>query len=496
LHKRFGGVRALRGVGLSLAAGEVVGLLGENGAGKSTLINVLSGVYRPDSGELCIDGEPHDFIHEPAEASKLGIATVHQESGLLENLTVAENLVLGVEPGTPGLPFWLRKSDTRRVAQQIMENVGIDLPLAALAGTLSVAERQRVEIVRAVHDAAKLIIFDEPTAALAAREVEELFTAIGQVKAKGVPVLYVSHRLDEIPIICDRSVILRDGAVVGELDKEHSVPDEIIPLLVGRRLEEQFPELAPPRDDEALLVESLSSTGLAPVSFSVRKGEVLGLTGAIGAGQRKLARALAGIEPAAGRVAMGGRHIPTGRPDLALAAGVAYVSGDRKTDGVFPELSVWRNITAQVAASMARIGFISKRAEKRAGSLLMTEFAVKAASPDALITSLSGGNQQKALMARSAGMNPNVLILDDPTAGVDVGSRRQIYDRIAELAKAGMSVILSTTDNAELRAMSHRVLVFADGRVLAELAAEDATEETVLRIREDRRGIDVQRSSE
>jgi len=482
IRKLFGGFAALKDVSLALWPGEVVGLLGENGAGKSTLIKVLSGVYRPDGGVIRVRGEEVSF-KEPAQALDLGIATVHQHSSLAENLTVAQNLVLGHEPGISGAPFLVRQKGIMRAARDIVERTGINLPLATLVGDLTVAQRQLVEIVRASADAGTLIILDEPTAALNAEEVDELFEIIGTLKARGIPVLYVSHRLDEIPRICDRAVVLRDGAYVGSLDREHAVPDEIIPLLVGRQITDLFPPQATPSEEVVFSAEKVSGSLARDVSLEVRAGEIIGLTGAIGAGQRNFARVIFGADRGHGTMTLAGKTLTHNRPDQATLDGVGYVSGDRGVDGVFPVLSVWRNITVVREKLLSRWGFINPRTERRLGLELLARFDVRAASPNQEISTLSGGNQQKALLARWAAMKPKLLILDEPTLGVDVGARREIYDQIVEMTATGMAVIIVSADHAELQGMSHRVFVFDEGRVVATMPGTDATEEAILRAR-------------
>ncbi|HQZ00029.1 MAG TPA: sugar ABC transporter ATP-binding protein [Propionicimonas sp.] len=480
--KIFAGVAALDNVDLTLFAGEVVGLLGENGAGKSTLIKVLAGVYIPEKAEIKVRGELVHFT-EPIHALARGIATVHQHSSLANNLTVAQNLILGREPGVSWLPFWIRQKAILAKAREITERFGIELPLTTLVDDLSVAQKQRVEIVRAASEADTMIILDEPTAALNPAEVDELFELIGTLKATGIPVLYVSHRLDEIPRICDRVEVLRDGKNVGGLNKEDSVPAKIIPLLVGRQLGNLFPDLPHMTDEVVFRAENVSGKLLRNVSMQIHAGEIVGLTGAIGAGQRDFARIVFGADPGTGKVELLGEPLPHGRPDLAVKAGVGYVSGDRKKDGLFPILPVWRNATVVKSEDLSVAGFLIPARERKVGVELIKQFDVRTSSPNKEIGELSGGNQQKALLARWAAVTPKLLILDEPTLGVDVGARREIYDQIVALAETGMAVILVSADHAELQGMSHRVMVFTDGEVVAEMAGKDATEEAVLHAR-------------
>ena len=480
--KIFAGVPALDKVDLTLYAGEVVGLLGENGAGKSTLIKVLAGVYIPEAGEITVRGEKVHFT-EPIDALSRGIATVHQHSSLANNLTVAQNLVLGREPGLSWLPFWIRQKAILAKAKEITERFGIQLPLTTLVDDLTVAQQQRVEIVRAASEADTMIILDEPTAALNPDEVDELFELIATLKAQGIPVLYVSHRLDEIPRICTRVEVLRDGRNVGGLNREDSVPAKIIPLLVGRQLGNLFPDLPTVTDTVVLNAEHVSGKLLRDVSLKVRAGEVVGLTGAIGAGQRDFARIVFGADPGTGKIELLGKPLPQSRPDLAVKAGVGYVSGDRKKDGLFPILPVWRNATVVKSQDLARAGFLIPAQERKVGIELIQQFDVRTSSPNKDIGDLSGGNQQKALLARWAAVTPKLLILDEPTLGVDVGARREIYDQIVALAESGMGVLLVSADHAELQGMSHRVLVFTDGEVVAEMDGKDATEEAILHAR-------------
>ena len=482
VSKIFAGMHALDNVELTLYPGEVVGLLGENGAGKSTLIKVLAGVYIPEGGEIKVRGEQVHFT-QPIDALSRGIATVHQHSSLANNLTVAQNLILGREPGLSWLPFWIQQKEILAKAREITERFGIDLPLTTLVDDLSVAQMQRVEIVRAASEADTMIILDEPTAALNPNEVDELFDIIRTLQAKDIPVLYVSHRLDEISQICTRVVVLRDGKNVGGLEQGHLSPNEIIPLLVGRQMGNLFPDLPQVTDEVVFRAENVSGKLARNVSLEIRAGEILGLTGAIGAGQRDFARIVFGAETGTGKMELLGKPVGRGRPDLAVKAGVGYVSGDRKKDGLFPILPVWRNATVVKSEDLSTAGFLIPAKERKVGIELIQQFDVRTSSPNKEIGDLSGGNQQKALLARWAVVTPKLLILDEPTLGVDVGARREIYDQIVALANTGMAVILVSADHAELQGMSHRVMVFADGEVTAEMRGEDATEEAVLHAR-------------
>lgn len=480
--KIFANVPALDNVEITLHAGEVVGLLGENGAGKSTLIKVLAGVYIPEHGTIKVRGSEAHFS-EPGHAIAAGIATVHQHSSLADNLTVAQNLMLGREPGLSWLPFWIRQRAILDGAKEITARLGIELPLTTLVDDLTIAEKQRVEIVRAASEASTMIILDEPTAALNPDEVEELFEIIRTLQAKDIPVLYVSHRLDEIPQICTRVVVLRDGKNVGGLEQGHLSPDEIIPLLVGRQMGNLFPDKPIVGDQVVFKAEHVSGELLRDVSLELRSGEIVGLTGAIGAGQRDFARIIFGADRGTGKMELLDKPLPTGRPDLTVRAGVGYVSGDRKKDGLFPILPVWRNSTIVKSEDLSHAGFLIPAQERKVGVELIQQFDVRTSSPNKEIGELSGGNQQKALLARWAAVTPKLLILDEPTLGVDVGARREIYDQIVALADSGMAVILVSADHAELQGMSHRVLVFVDGQVVAEMPGEDATEEAILHAR-------------
>jgi ABC-type sugar transport system ATPase subunit len=479
--KAFPGVQALSHVSVSLHAGEVLGLLGENGAGKSTLIKILSGLYPPDSGEVRLHGERVSFA-SPAEALRGGIATVFQEGMLVPNLSVAANIMLGREPGRGLL---LDDRSVERAAAAALADVGFRIAPGRAAETLSAAERQLAEIARAVSMAAGVVVLDEPTAALTPHEVDGLFVAIRRITARGIPVLYVTHRLEEVPAICDRVVVLRDGKTVGELRGEAIARRAIVSLMIGREIQAMFPDRRPSgldRPPAILEVRDLRAAGGDPVSFDLHPGEVLALVGLVGGGQKEVARAIFGADPRlGGSVRVAGSSIEAEAPDRAIAAGMGYVSGERRRDGVVPELPLAQNITLVALRRLSRLGVLRRRRERSIASALRQRFNIRSSSIDQPIYSLSGGNQQKAILARWAAVDTKVLILDDPTAGIDVGARKEVYDLVRSLTDQGVGVLLVSSDVPEVVGMSDRILVFAHGAVVAELDGATATEAQVLR---------------
>lgn len=485
IEVKFGNFRALKGVSLQVQPGEVVGLLGENGAGKSTLIKVLAGVNTPSQGRVLLHGKEISF-DSPKHAIDSGISTVHQHSMLVGTMTVAENLVLGDEPPSR-LRGFVGRDSTIAHASQIAAGLGFDLPyLNDRVETLSLPQKQVVEIVRAASKATALLILDEPTAALEPSDVDLLFDAIRQVKERGVPVLYISHRLDEIPRVCDRAVVLRDGAKVGELPREECTNANIVPMIAGRPVGELFPQMPFATDDILLELKDFAPAirGFQGESFSLRRGEVLGLTGGTGAGQRDFARALAGAVGSTGTLQIEGNRVRPGSVPAAVANGICYVSGDR-AEGIFPIEPTWRNTAVGSWPRLTNaLGFISKNAERRLGKETAESFKVRASGYDGPISELSGGNQQKALIARWAAIKPKLMILDEPTLGVDVGSRREIYDLLVELVADGMAIVIVSADFPELRGIASSLKVFSRNRIVETLDIEDATDAAIMSARE------------
>ncbi len=480
--KQFGPVVALGGVSLALMPGEVHALIGENGAGKSTLMKILSGVERPDAGQLFVRGEPVT-LRSVADAQRLGIALIHQELNLIDPLTVAENLFLGRE--TVGRTRLLRGRETRRAAAEVLRQVGCDVRPGARVGSLSLAQKQLVEIAKAVSLRASVLIMDEPTAVLGDREVATLFSLVDRLREAGVAVVYISHRLDEVLTIADRVTVLRDGQTVETLTREQAEAvgeAGLAGAMVGRPMASHFPPRDPlPADAPvALDVFNLSVPGwVDDVSFSVRHGEVLGFAGLIGAGRTEMAEAICGLRKrSAGVVARDSEILHVHSVADAMAAGLAYLSEDRKGAGLLLPMSVTANTTLPTLPRYGRL--LRKRAEARAARRRVADLSIKTRSVRSPVSSLSGGNQQKVALAKWLEAEPKVLVLDEPTRGVDVGAKEQIYQVIQRLTRQGMACILISSELNEVLALSHRVAVMRGGRLVATLDASKATEQSVM----------------
>ena len=480
ISKSFGGARALRGVSLEVAAGECAGLIGENGAGKSTLIKILAGVHWPDEGEIFWEGAPRRLAN-PGEALSCGIATIHQELACFDQLTVAENLMLG--------EAWPRRAwggvDWRalnREAQRRLDAFGLPICAETFFHALSPAQRQEAAIARALARRARLLILDEPTASLTEPEAQRLFRHLERLKAGGVGIIYVSHRLDEILQLADRILVLRDGAMAAHYARNEATADRLVRDMVGRDLAAAGPRPASAAGESVLELRSLSRRGLyRDISFDLRAGEILGLAGLVGAGRSELARTIFGLYPPdAGTMRLHGKSWRPQTPAEARAAGLAYVPEERKRQGFVLEHSVQSSISAGFLKSLSRCGLIRPRRERAAVGEAIRRFAVKTEHPGQPIGTLSGGNQQKALLARWLAIDPKVIILDEPTRGVDVGAKAEIHRLIHELAARGQAVLLISSDLPEVLALSDRILVLHQGQAAAEFTAAEATQEKVL----------------
>jgi ABC-type sugar transport system ATPase subunit len=488
VSKSFPGVRALRNVSLTVRRGEVHALLGENGAGKSTLMKILSGVYTGYQGAIYLDGQPL-ALQGPRDAQRHGIAIIHQELNLVPELTIAENLFLGREPGTP-----LHTLDRRRMEREtraLLERLNLSLPPDRPVKWLRVGEQQLVEIARALGQGARLLILDEPTSALSETEAERLFTLIAALKGEGVTMIYISHRLDEIFRIADRITVLRDGEYVGTRRAEETGPDELIRMMVGRPLNDLFPKEAAAPGDEALRVEGLGllpdgergGRALGDISFTLRRGEILGVAGLMGAGRTELLEALFGVHGphrTGGRIVVAGRERRIASPRDAIRTGLAFVTEDRKDKSLITTLSVGHNITLAALRAFLTGGFLRTGAENEAVRRSMEQLRIKAPGPAALVDTLSGGNQQKVALAKCLLTRPGVLLLDEPTRGIDVGAKAEIYTLISRLARNGAGIVMASSELPEILAMCDRVLVLCEGRLTAELTRAEATQERIM----------------
>lgn len=479
--KKFGGIAVLRGIDLTVRRGEVLGLLGENGAGKSTLIKVMNGIHSLDSGAISLGGEEVTFS-SPLQAIERGIATVHQESALTLGLDVAGDLLLGQERQLARSRLWLNRRAIRVRAQEMVDQAGFTLDVRQSASELSVGSRQMVAITRALALAKTLLVLDEPTSALSELETNHLFEGIRRATKRGLAVIFVTHRLREVPVVCDRVVVLRDGAVSGEVPADRANEQTLVSMMLGRTITTMFPERNLSQGKVVLAVEGLEGRGVHHVSLTVRSGEILGVTGLFAGGQRELARSIYGAQQRGkGVVKIGNRTVLRNSPAEAIAAGAAYISGDRLTDGVMPNLTLERTLTLPTLRSLRFGAIVPRRRLRAVASSLRDAFNIKSESIDVDLTTLSGGNQQKALTARWIAREPRFLILDEPTLGVDVGSKSEIYKLISDLARGGAAVLLVSSESQELLGLSDRVIVMRSGYAVAELSRNEATEESILR---------------
>lgn len=476
IHKAFGPVKVLEGVAFELLPGEVHALMGENGAGKSTLMKILTGIYAPDAGTIEVDGQPVT-ITSPADAEKYGIAIIHQELNLIPSLSVADNLFLGRELHRFGL-LDRKAMDIR--AKEWLSRVGMDrLNPDTLVEHLSVGQQQMVEIARALGQKARVLIMDEPTAALTERETTTLFALIRELRAHGTGIVYVSHRMEEIFAICDRISVLRDGQFVGTRPIPGLAFDEVVKMMVGRTLDARFPERTPNIGNVRLSVEHISGGIVQDVSFELHAGEVLGVAGLMGAGRTELARLLFGLDRLdAGRVTLEGKVVTPKTPSEAIHAGFGFVTEDRKAQGLVLDMSLRENVS--LPRVPARAGLVDRPAEKKQTHGLIDALKIRTRDMELDVRALSGGNQQKVVLAKWLALKPRVLILDEPTRGVDVGGKAEIYHIINQLAEQGVAILMISSELPEVLAMSDRILVMHEGHATALLDAHGATQEAVM----------------
>jgi rhamnose transport system ATP-binding protein len=482
IRKSFGGVRALKGVSLDLASGEVHALVGENGAGKSTLIRILTGAERADAGSLVVDGAPVDLAQlTPARARDLGIAAVYQQPALFPDLTLAENIAWTLDAGS----LW-RRIDwqrSRRKAAELLARVGASIDPDRSAGSLSMPEQQLVEIARAVGANARVILMDEPTASLSDREVRRLFDAVARLREAGACIVYISHRLDEVFAMADRLTVLRDGESVTTARHEEITRAEVVRWMAGREVSVDVTVRDRAPSPVALEVRGLSSraAGVHDISLSVRRGEILGIAGLVGAGRTELAETLFGLRPMdGGEILIDGAPVVIREPEAAIASGLAYVPEDRRRHGAVLPMTVAANTTLASLRSVSRHGIVSGAVERDLAERYVAQLRVRTPDVDTPLERLSGGNQQKVVLARWLATSPSVLMLDEPTQGVDVGAKAEIHALMRELAGRGLAILMISSEMPEVLAVSDRIAVMREGTIVATLDRAGASAERIL----------------
>jgi len=481
ITKSFCGVSVLNGVSLDLRAGEVHALTGENGAGKSTLMKILAGLLAADAGEVLLKGRAVEPGSTHA-ALKAGVAMIYQELLPLLDLTVAENIFIGQEPAA-GVFRWIDKAAMRRKASELLERLRVGIPPTRLMRELRIAEMQAVEIAKALAHKAEVIIMDEPTSALSEREADALFRIIGDLRARGTAVVYISHKLDEVFRIADRVTVLRDGAVVASRPTAELTPESLIALMVGREIQAPGPVDGERHGAIVLSVRGLSREGrFQNISFDLRRHEVLGLAGLIGAGRTDVLNAIYGLDPPdQGQILVGGKCARIRGPADALAAGIGMVTEDRKVFGLVPTLDVKRNLTLSALGRWCRAGVINHAAERKAANEQMRVFGIRAAGLSQSVEHLSGGNQQKVVLARTLLNAPKVLLLDEPTRGIDVAAKAEVHALVKRFAEEGTAVLLVSSELPELLSLSHRILVLREGEISAELETNRTSPQDILK---------------
>jgi len=480
IRKAFPGVVALDDVRFELRRGEVHALLGENGAGKSTLMKILSGACRRDAGEILIDGHAAS-IETPRDAQAAGISTIYQEFNLVPQLSAAENIYLGREPMRSAAAGVIDRRTLLRDAHRLLESLGTSIDPGTPVWSLGVAEQQMVEIAKALSIRARILIMDEPTSALTASEIDQLFAAIRRFTADGGSVIYISHRLEELARVGQRATVLRDGRLIGVRTLPSPIP-ELVRMMANRDISEHYPQPTRRRGDEILRVEGVTrGARLSDVSFSLHRGEILGVAGLLGAGRTELARVIAGADvPDAGRISIGGALLRLRSPRDAIRAGIGLVPEDRKRQGLVLPQSIAANLSLPQLARLGRAGVVSRARERQLAERWSRELRIRAPGIDARVLTLSGGNQQKVVLGKWLAAGADVLIVDEPTRGIDVGAKMEIYALLDRLAAGGAGILMISSDLPEVMGMSDRILVMHQGRVQALLDAHGATQEAVL----------------
>ncbi len=480
ISKTFPGVRALDNISFDVFPGEVHALLGENGAGKSTLIKIIAGVYQPDAGEMLLNGQPVQFSH-PGQAQSAGIAAIYQELLLYPELTVAENIFMGHAPHNRlGGVDWAAMNQQARGILASLEIEGLDV--TRKVGSLTVGNRQRVEIAKALSQDARILIMDEPTAALTEADVQSLFNTVRLLRTRGVAIIYISHRLQEVFILADRVTVLRDGHYVGTKPVSETREEDLVSMMVGRTIDDMFPKLATEIGKPVLEVRDLWHKPLTKgVSMTVRAGEIVGLAGLVGSGRSELAQVIFGMTPAeSGEILIDGKPVHIKNPGQAMNLGIAYVPEDRGTQGLIRQMKIRENVSLAILRSLVRGAFVDRRSEKSLAERMIGQLSIRAYSTEQVVNKLSGGNQQKVVVSKWLASKPHVLIMDEPTRGVDVGAKAEIHRLISLLAQQGLAILMISSELPEVLGMSDRILVMRGGKIVAEYSREQANQELVV----------------
>lgn len=477
IGKTFPGVKALEGVQLAVREGQVHALLGENGAGKSTLIKIMSGAYRKDEGEILFEGKPVE-IRGPHDAQALGISTIYQEFNLAKDLSVAENVFLGHLPTKRGSVDWaMVRSRTR----EILDTLGVTFSVDTKISGLSIAEQQLVEIAKALNRKTRILVMDEPSALLGEKDLENLFAVVRSLTAQGIGIIYISHRLKEIFEIADEVTVLKDGRYVDTRRVADVTMDDLVKLMIGRELKDVYPERAAQPGEVLLEVSSVSQAKLLrDITFQLRAGEIVGFAGIVGSGRTELARAIFGADPSTGEMRIDGKPYRPHSPSDAIRSGLALVTEDRKSQGLFLKLSVRLNTTIAGLKQLTRMGVIQFAKELALVQRMTEELSIKTPGPNFLVVNMSGGNQQKVVLARWLSVGTRILLMDEPTRGIDVGSKSEIYQIMDELTTRGVGIIMISSELPEVLGMSDRIMVMRNGRIVKELARAEANEEAIM----------------
>ena len=483
INKYFPGVHALKDAHFDVRHGEVHALIGENGAGKSTMIKIVSGVYQPDTGDILLDGQSVQFSN-PREAHSAGIATIYQELGLYPELSVAENIFMGHAPTVKR--FGVHAIDWEQMEAQagaLLAELNIhDLNVDAKVGTLNVGNRQRVEIAKALSLDAQILIMDEPTAALTESDVERLFSIVRLLRERGVSIIYISHRLNEVFELADRVTVLRDGEYIGTHEVKDTSEGELISMMVGRTIENLFPKQPAEIGEVVLEVRNLQRPPLTrDISLTVRAGEIVGLAGLVGSGRSETAQVIFGVLPAeSGTILLNGQPVKISRPSEAVDHGIGYVPEDRGHQGLIREMTIRENTSMAVLESVSKNTFVSRSKERLLANHSIRQLSIRATGPDQIANKLSGGNQQKVVVSKWLASNPKLLIMDEPTRGIDVGAKAEIHRLMSRLAaEDGLAILMISSELPEILAMSDRILVMREGRLVGEFSREEATQELV-----------------